>query len=136
MDLCTFPPFAQAAKWPTSLDIAAIVVFVAIVVLMPLIGFWLTSLDILAYLRALKGVLVKIAYPDFEIPAWLENETPPCLKALGLSLPCTEEELRHAYRQLAKKMHPDRGGDIQRFLMLQQHFEQSLSYLRQRADDS
>ncbi|MCP4190627.1 MAG: J domain-containing protein [Planctomycetaceae bacterium] len=136
MAFSTFLLFAQSTEWPTTIDIVAIVVFVAIVVLAPLIGFWLTSLDILAYLRALKGVLVRIAYPDFEIPAWLESETPPCLKALGLSLPCTEEELRSAYRELAKKMHPDRGGDIQRFLLLQQHFEQSLNYLRQRTDDS
>ena len=136
MDFCTFLPFAQAADWPTPLDITAMAVFVAIVLLVPVLGFWLTALDIRAYLRALRGALVRIAYPNFEIPAWLGNETPPCLKAMGLSLPCTEDELKQTYRQLAKKMHPDRGGDIQRFLLLQQHFEQSMSYLRQRHDDS
>lgn len=120
------------ANWPSTIDLVAIIFFLLFVILLPLVGYWLTALDIRAYLRALRGMLVRIAYPSYEIPDWLQDETPPCLKALGLSLPCTQADVRRAYRDRAKKLHPDRGGDIQRFLALQQHFEQSISYLQQR----
>ena len=50
---------------------------------------------------------------------------------MGLAMPCTEEEVKQAYRRLAEELHPDRGGDTQRFLRLQQHFEQSIHFLRQ-----
>lgn len=84
-------------------------------------------------MRALRGVLVKITSPRADAPPdWLVEETPPCLRALGLELPCTEEDVKQAYRRLAKELHPDRGGEIRRFLKLQEHMDQASHYLRQR----
>jgi curved DNA-binding protein CbpA len=47
--------------------------------------------------------------------------------ALGLKLPCTAQEIKFAYRQKVKQVHPDHGGDEQRFLWLQSQFEQALA---------
>ena len=53
------------------------------------------------------------------------RDRPPCLQALELDLPCTEEQVLAAYRRRVKELHPDRGGDLQQFLRLQKHFEQA-----------
>ena len=123
--------FARA-PWPDAVDRAALLLFLAVVTLAPLAGYWLTWLDIRRWLRALRGVLVRIAQPPPPLPDWLDREAPPCLRALGLTLPCTEEDVRQAYRRRAELVHPDRGGDIRRFLLLQQQLEQSLHFLRLR----
>jgi hypothetical protein len=120
-----------AGDWPDSVDGVGIVIFLAVIVGLPLIGYVLTVLDIRAYLRALRGALVLIVTPIYEVPAWLRDETPPCLRALGLHMPCTEEDVKQAYRRLAKELHPDRGGDVKRFLMLQDQHEQAIHYVRQ-----
>jgi curved DNA-binding protein CbpA len=52
------------------------------------------------------------------------------LKILGLRPPCTEAEAKKAYRRLAKEMHPDRGGDIDRFRNLAEQFEKALRYIQ------
>jgi len=54
--------------------------------------------------------------------------------ALDLRPPCSEEEVLAAYRQRAKSLHPDRGGDLEKFLRLQQHFEQALHLVRDPVD--
>jgi hypothetical protein len=65
------------------------------------------------------------------IPAWARQETPRCLVALGLRMPCTEADVLRSYRKKVKRLHPDRGGDQRRFLLLQADFEQALAYLRE-----
>ena len=83
-----------------------------------------------AYLRALRGALIIVKNHFPRIPGWARLETPYCLRALGVSLPCTEHDVKSAYRQLAEVMHPDRGGDKDKFLTLQRHFEQALEFVR------
>lgn len=51
---------------------------------------------------------------------------PPCAKALGLRPQFTAEQVRAAYRQLAKQYHPDAGGDAQQFRELQRNYEQAI----------
>ncbi len=46
--------------WPDAVDLFAICLFLAAVIVLPLTGYWLTVLDIRAYMRALRGVLVRI----------------------------------------------------------------------------
>ena len=108
-------------------------VFLAATLLLPILGYWLTVLDIRAYLRALRGALVRLGTVRRDLPDWVRDETPPCLRALGLSWPCTEDDIKQAYRRLAKELHPDRGGDVRRFLLLQDHQEQAYYFLRQRS---
>lgn len=120
------------SDWPNSIDTLAVAVFVAMIFLLPVLGYWLTALDVRAWLRALRGSLVKVAEYAAEMPSWVYQDTPPCLRALGLTWPCSEQEVKEAYRRLAERLHPDRGGDIRRFLLLQQQLERSLHYLRHR----
>jgi hypothetical protein len=55
---------------------------------------------------------------------------PTCFSLLGLSLPCTVAEVRAAYRELAKRAHPDHGGSHDEFLKLQAAYEQALHLCR------
>lgn len=122
-----------SSDWPDSVDRIAIVIFLLAIFLIPLLGYWLTVLDIRAYLRALRGALVRITGPVSELPSWFKDETPPCLRSLGLSLPCTEDDVKQAYRHLAKKLHPDRGGSRHRFLLLQEQFERAMEWIREQS---
>ena len=117
--------------WPDAVDRSALLLFLLAVVLLPLVGYWLTALDIRRWIWALKGVLVRVTQPSYAVPEWVDQETPPCLRALA-SLPCSENDVKQAYRRRAELLHPDRGGDIRRFLLLQQQLEQSLHFVRQR----
>ena len=118
-------------------DLTAIAAVCLASVVIPVVGYWLTIIDIRAYLRAIKGVLVKVTNRYYDdsgkeiVPEWVMRHTPPCIEALGLSWPCTEAEIKEAYRKLAEKNHPDLGGDRQRFLALQTHFEQAIQLARQ-----
>lgn len=57
--------------------------------------------------------------------------TPPCLVSLGLSWPCTEAEVKRAFRVRSREAHPDAGGEAERFIALQRAYEQALIYVQQ-----
>ena len=116
-------PLLAADSWPNSLDSLAVAMFVAVAVVAPAMGYAFMVLDFRAYLRSLRRALVRVAYYVPELPQWAQLETPRCVAAFGLRLPCSEEELKRAYLSKVKKLHPDRGGDRRRFMMLQGHFE-------------
>lgn len=114
------------------INTAATAAFLAAVVGLPALGYVFMVLDYRAYLRSLRRALVVAGQYMFDIPSWVAaRQTPRPLAALGLTLPCTEDDLLRAYRQRVKRLHPDRGGDRQRFLKLQTQFEDALRYLRQ-----
>ena len=120
--------------WPDSLDSAALVLFAGIAFGIPLAGYWLMALDFRRYLRSLRRALVVVARAAApSAPYWARRDQPPCLLALELRLPCTEEQVLAAYRKRVKDLHPDRGGDLQQFLRLQSHFEQAMHLARQRS---
>ena len=130
MEVFAWSLFSQARpSWPDPIDRSVIVLFVAGVVALPAIGYWCMVVDIRAYLRALRGALIKVTNHFPRIPGWARLETPPCLRALGLKLPCTQDDVKRAYRRKAEVMHPDRGGEKTKFLALQRHFEQAISFL-------
>ena len=117
---------------PDALDNLLRLMFVAMVIGLPLLGYWFMVLDIRAWLRALRGALVIVKNRfKTDTPNWARKYTPPCIVALGLELPCSEADIKKAYRGLAEKMHPDRGGDRQEFMMLRQHLEASLRFVRE-----
>jgi hypothetical protein len=53
-----------------------------------------------------------------------------CLQALGLTYPCTERDVRKAYRNLVKKAHPDHGGTTKTFQDLKRNYEEALRLFR------
>ena len=120
-----------ARQWPDAIDFTAMLGFFVLLVAVPVLGYVFMVIDIRAYLRALRGVLVRVVYHFPELPAWARYHTPGCLTSLGLSLPCTEEDVKLAYRRLAEQHHPDRGGDRHEFLRLREHCERSLQFLRE-----
>lgn len=106
------------------------ITFIALVIGAPLLGYWFMVCDIRAYLRALRGSLIVVRNHISHLPLWARQYTPGCIRSLGLELPCTEEDIKKAYRRLAETMHPDRGGDRQKFMMLQRQFEAALQFVR------
>jgi hypothetical protein len=59
-----------------------------------------------------------------------DGHTPSCLARLGLSYPATLAQVKASYRHLAKRAHPDQGGDKEEFLALQVAYEQALRLCR------
>jgi len=116
--------------WPDALDLSALLLFGGLVIAMTVAGYVFMVLDYRAYLRSLRRHLVRVFYGSDQMPDWVLRETPPSLHALGLRLPCTEQDLLRAYRQKIKHLHPDRGGDQQQFLRIQAQFEDALDFLR------
>jgi hypothetical protein len=108
------------------IDTLATLLFLAIVILVPLSGYVFMVMDFRAYLRSLKRGLILAATAFSGVPSWARQHTPRCVAALGLRMPCTEEELKTAYRQRVKQLHPDHGGDQRRFMLLQSQFEEAL----------
>jgi hypothetical protein len=107
-------------------NLFATVLFLAVIILVPLAGYVFMVLDFRAYLRSLKRSLILAASAFAGMPAWARQYTPRSIAALGLRMPCTEEDLKRAYRQRVKLLHPDHGGDQRRFMLLQSQFEEAL----------
>lgn len=51
------------------------------------------------------------------------------LKFLGLSRGATKDDVKRAYRKLAKKHHPDMGGNEKDFIKLKEHYDYAISQL-------
>lgn len=49
---------------------------------------------------------------------------PNLLESLGLPMNATEKEIKIRFRELAKKYHPDLGGDAEKFIQLMDVYEQ------------
>lgn len=124
-------PLAKAV-WPDSLDLGATLVFLFFAFVVPAIGYMFMVADLRAYLRSLRRSLVVVRAYFSGIPEWAREKTPASLSALGLTLPCTEEDLLRAYRERVKALHPDRGGDRRKFLRLQRDFERAAHFLQDR----
>ena len=112
--------------WPDGLDATLTTVYIALAFGLPILGYVCMALDIRAYLRSLRRALVLISHYRPDLPAWVRRDTPRCIQALGLQLPCTADDVLAAYREKVKSVHPDRGGNRRDFLKLQQHFEQAM----------
>ena len=119
------------SHWPNSIDAAISLALLGMVLGVMALGYIGAFLDFRRWLRSLRRTLVCLANYFPKMPVWAIRETPRCLAALGLRLPCSEAELLIAYRERVKVLHPDHGGDKRLFLRLQQHFEQALEVVRE-----
>jgi hypothetical protein len=52
---------------------------------------------------------------------------PPCLSLLGLSWPCTAQEIKQAFRSKVKTVHPDHGGNSADFQALHRAYKEALT---------
>ncbi len=126
----------MSRTWPDSVDSLAVVGFLTLVFLVPALGYFFMVADFRAYLRSLKRQLMRIM-PIGRDGTWGSfRDTPSCVAALGLQMPCTAEQIKEAYREKVKELHPDRGGDMRRFLRLQSQFEDALRVVGQTSSDS
>jgi hypothetical protein len=135
IDLLAASTAIRAGSWPDAVDAGALALFVAAAIGLPGLGYAFMVVDFRRYLRSLRRALVVVAAAATRrgTPYWATRDRPPCLEALDLALPCTEEQVMTAYRRRVKELHPDHGGDLQQFLRLQKHFEQALHLVRQQA---
>jgi len=113
--------------WPDGIDWVVTAAYFALIVGVVFAGYACMVLDIRAYLRSLRRALVLITHYRMDLPDWVRKDKPRCIQALGLTLPCTTDEVLSAYRTKVKEVHPDRGGDSREFLQLQQYFEQAMT---------
>lgn len=63
------------------------------------------------------------------------NERQAC-QILGLAAPTTAEAARKAYRKLARELHPDRGGDEERFKQVSAAYQYLISYYEDQPESS
>jgi hypothetical protein len=124
------PVESSINHWPDTLDAVVTAIYLLAVLALPALGYFYMVIDFRAYLRSLRRALVVVGAYFGGMPAWARVATPPPILAMGLTLPCTEADLLRAYRARVKQLHPDRGGDKQRFMRLQLQFEEALQYLR------
>jgi hypothetical protein len=125
--LATAAPLARV--WPDHIDGTLLLVFLALAFGLPLLGYVCMALDFRAYLRSFRRALVLVSNYCPELPAWVRKNTPQCLLALGLTMPCTADDVLAAYRRKVKELHPDRGGSRRDFLRLQADFEQAMAFI-------
>jgi DnaJ-domain-containing protein 1 len=59
--------------------------------------------------------------PPIHEPAWVA--------VLGLKRDATPKEIKSKYRELAKKNHPDKGGDPVKFAKIQQAYEEAIAHV-------
>jgi hypothetical protein len=127
-------PISLAANlsWPDGIDGAVTAAYLSFAFGLAALGYLCMVLDFRAYLRSLRRALVVISNYRSELPNWVRRDTPRCILALELTLPCTSDDILAAYRRKVKQLHPDRGGDRRDFLRLQAHFEQAMSLMTEK----
>ena len=106
---------ASGYSWPDGIDLTITLAYVALMLGVAIAGYVCMAIDIRAYYRSLRRALVLISHYRVELPAWVRRDTPRCIQALGLKLPCTTDDVLVAYREKVKTLHPDRGGNRQDF---------------------
>jgi hypothetical protein len=80
-----------------------LIIITVIIIVLSYSGLWPV---VIRGLRELRGERV-----DDPAPAVRSGDMDMCFRLMGLSPTATMEEVERAYRQKAKKHHPDHGGD-------------------------
>ena len=113
---------------------AAAVIFAVLFFVVPALGYVCLGLDVRAYLRSLRRGLVRVYNYVSSEPEWYRPAVPTCLNVFDLGTQCTEDQLKRAYFERVKTLHPDRGGDKRKFMRLQARFEEALAFIRANRD--
>jgi hypothetical protein len=132
LNISTNAVVAQSSTLPDGIDWTITATYFATAFGLAALGYVCMVLDIRAYLRSLRRALVLISHYRVELPEWVRRDTPRCILALGLTMPCTQADILAAYRRKVKCLHPDLGGDQREFLRLQAHFEQAMALVAER----
>jgi hypothetical protein len=82
--------------------------------------FYSTKEGAEAKIREIEDSWRRISSPGTTTPSWALS--------LGLAWPATADEVKAAYREKAKALHPDAGGDAERFVALQQAYESAMRW--------
>jgi len=128
MSQCLFLAMAGGNRdWPDPIDLPILIAYLLLILGLPALGYIAMALDIRAYLRSFRRALVLVTHYRRELPEWVRKTSPHCILVLGLTMPCTADDVLAAYRRKVKKLHPDLGGSRREFLRLQAHFEQAMS---------
>ena len=114
-------------NWPDGIDWIVTAGYFGFIFGLSAAAYFSMGLHFRAYLRSLRRTLVLVSHYRIELPEWVRKDRPRCIQALGLTLPCTTEDVLSAYRRSVKLLHPDRGGDCREFLRLQVHFQQAMA---------
>jgi hypothetical protein len=122
--------FTPHHRWPDALDLTTTCLFLVAFLALTVSGHVFMALDVRTWLRSFRRALIVVTEHLPGFPRWSRLRTPRCLTALGLKLPCNEEQLMWTYRNKVKQLHPDRGGDRKRFMRLQADFEEALEFIR------
>ncbi|MCC7085132.1 MAG: J domain-containing protein [Pirellulales bacterium] len=120
---------AASHSFPDALDVAICCLVLGTLFAVVISGHIFLAIDVRAWIRSLRRALVVIADHLPHFPRWARGQTPRCMSALGVQLPCSREQLLKAYRTKVKLLHPDRGGDRKRFMRLQADFEEAMEFL-------
>jgi hypothetical protein len=132
VDLSANVIVAQTSALPDPLDWTITFTYLSTAFGLAALGYVCMVLDIRAYLRSLRRALVLVSHYRVELPEWVRRDTPRCVLALGLTMPCTQADVLAAYRRKVKNLHPDLGGDQREFMRLQAHFEQAMALVAER----
>ena len=57
------------------------------------------------------------------------SAVPKCISELGLGWPCSIEDVEVAFAKLVRSAHPDRGGDIDKFVRVRTAYLEALALL-------
>jgi curved DNA-binding protein CbpA len=64
----------------------------------------------------------------------MPTDRPEFYDVLGLAPPITVEDIKQAFLEKVKTVHPDRGGDAAAFRQLQEARDQAMQYANFRSD--
>ena len=98
--------FAEKHFWPDSLDLAVTFLLLGAMIALTVSGHVLMVLDIRAWLRSLRRALIVVTDHLPHFPRWSRHQTPRCLAAMGLKLPCNQEQLLRGLSPRSKKTPP------------------------------
>lgn len=88
---------------------------------------------------ALEDLARMVERGIYDLQTWVSGmkylppvvEVPSFFKTLGFEqLPSSEDEVQTRYRNLAKQLHPDAGGNSEDFIKIQKASEEAIRYLK------